>query len=251
MGYRLAGLTNLLNVSPADIVLLQEIILPKEQLELCITGLGFHCAVNIDADSPSCPGTAVLWKSCLPVDEVINFVVCRSQILKIGQIVVINIYAPSGSTKRQERNFFFSQEIFRVFTLYPQSFYVLSGDFNSVLAPRDIENGIGFNQKNCPALKDLIFSFNLIDAFRAKFPDKEEFTFHRAGRAASRLDRFYIPATYSGLINIHHMASLSDHYAVFLEIETNDKFPKFPKFPSHILEIKYIHSGRCRLHYIF
>ena len=137
---------------------------------------------------------------------------------------MLNVYAPSGSSRKQERNVFFSEDVFRAFSLFPQSFHVLCGDFNCVLAPIDIENGIGFNQKFCSSLKDLVFSFNLSDPFRAKFPQKEEYTFNRPGKAASRLDKFYIPSSYSNYLTINHVASLSDHCAVFLEISTNDNF---------------------------
>ena len=51
------------------------------------------------------------------------------------------------------------------------------------------------------------------------FPQKQEFTFNRPGKASSRLDRFYIPSSYTGPLNICHLASLSDHCAVFLQIE--------------------------------
>ena len=115
-----------------------------------------------------------------------------------------------------------NEDVFRAFSLFPQSFHILCGDFNCVLAPIDIENGIGFNQKFCASLKDLVFSFNLSDPFRTKFPQKEEYTFNRPGKAASRLDKFYIPSSYTDYLAVNHIASLSDHCAVFLEINTHN-----------------------------
>ena len=112
------------------------------------------------------PGTAVAWRNSLPVDIVASLVPCRAQCVKFGSYVVINIYAPSGSDKRQERNAFFGQQIFEAFSLFPECHYFLAGDFNCVLSPIDIENQVGFNQKFCPALKDLVSSFHLLDAFR-------------------------------------------------------------------------------------
>jgi exonuclease III len=59
-----------------------------------------------------------------------------------------------------------------------------------VIKPIDVENGIGFNTKKCPALEDMVKSFGLVDAFRKLHPSKKEFTFIRGSCAKSRLDRF-------------------------------------------------------------
>ena len=216
MSHTLAGLPALLAHNMVDIALLQEVTLTEEQLGAKLQGLGYQVRVNIDHTSPSSPGTAVAWKESVPVKEVLNIVLCRLQIIVLSPYIVVNAYAPSGSTKRAERSIFFRQDVFRALSLFPQSVYILSGDFNCILSPRDVENGTGFNQKFCKDLKDLVFSFNLVDVFRKKFPDKEEFTFFRAGKSSSRLDRFYIPSTYAEDFQIDHLASLSDHCAVLL-----------------------------------
>ena len=216
LSHNLAGLTTLLTIHKADLILLQEVRCPKEQLLAALGQSDLQAVVNIDENSSHIPGTAVVWRDTLPVDEVITSVACRLQIVKIRHYTVFNVYAPSGSARKQERRLFFSEDVFRAFSLFPQSFHILCGDFNCVLAPIDIENGIGFNQKFCASLKDLVFSFNLIDPFRTKFPQKEEYTFNRQGKAASRLDKFYIPSSYTGYLAVIHIASLSDHCAVFL-----------------------------------
>ena len=177
LSHNLAGLSTLLSVNAADLILLQEIRISKEQLLASLGGSGFQALVNIDEDSPLSPGTAVVWKDSLPVEDVISLVLCRLQVVIIGDYLVLNVYAPSGSSKKQERNLFFSEDVFRAFSLFPNFFYILSGDFNCVLNPIDIENGIGFNHKFCASLKDLAFSYKLVDPFRAKFPRKKEFTF--------------------------------------------------------------------------
>ena len=166
MNLGLAGLTTFLTSNTADLILLQEVRSSREQIYAMVGGLGYNVEVNIDLDTPSRPGTAVLWKKSLPVDQVFNFVQCRGQIVKIGANIVLNIYAPSGTAKRHERNLFFAQDIFAAFSLFPQSSYILAGDFNCVLQPIDIDNGTGFNQKFCNTLKDLVYSSRLVDAFR-------------------------------------------------------------------------------------
>ena len=84
---------------------------------------------------------------------------------------------------------------------------MLGGDYNCVLTPQDVEGGVGFSQKFCPALKDLVWTAGLCDVFRVCHPRLEEFTFFRAGSAASRLDRFYISDSLkTKLLDVQHVA---------------------------------------------
>ena len=139
-----------------DLVFLQEVKSNTGQLSNLVGGLGFSAEANIDLESPSSPGTAVIWKRSISVDNIYTFVSCRLQVVLTENYVLMNVYAPSGSAKRQERSFFFSHELFKVFSLFPGRTYLLCGEWNCVLSPLDIEKGFGFNQKNCPALKDSI-----------------------------------------------------------------------------------------------
>ena len=75
--------------------------------------------------------------------------------------------------------------------LHQDALWVFGGDFNCVLKTFDIEHGMGYRQKCCPALKDLVLSYYLCDVFHFKFHRRQEFTFFTSGKAPSRLDRFY------------------------------------------------------------
>ena len=91
----------------------------------------------------------------------------------------------------------------------------MGGDFNCVEKKIDIEGGVGFSQKLCPAFNDLRKFTGLCDAFRNEHPRKEEYTFYRPGSAPSRLDRSYIPGgLLDNLLNVCHVSSLSDHCGV-------------------------------------
>ena len=94
----------------------------------------------------------------------------------------VNIYAPSGSEKKHDRNVFFGQDIFGALTLHHEAAWVIGGDFNCVLGSVDVEGGVGFSQKFCPSLKDLVRTSSLSDVFRLENPRAEEFTFFRAGK---------------------------------------------------------------------
>ena len=70
-------------------------------------------------------------------------------------------------------------------------------------------------QKKCAALRNLVNAFNISDVFRHFYPNKKEFTFHRAD-SASRIDRFYAPQfMVSHLTSAEHLPQpFSDHCLV-------------------------------------
>ena len=156
----LAGLLTLISVHRLDLVMLQEVRFTDEQLNQQLSSHGFTGVVNIDAEDPLKPGTALAWRSTLPLKQVSAVVPCRVQHALLGSYSILNIYAPSGSDKRVERGLFFAREVFQAFSIgsFP---WILGGDFNCVLEPIDIENGTGFNQKKCLQLSDLVATKNL------------------------------------------------------------------------------------------
>ena len=97
--------------------------------------------VNINPEESSLPGTAIVWRSSIPVRDVSTIVPCRAQCAFLGAYALLNIYAPSGSDKKYERGSFFAKEIFRTLALHDNSCWILGGDFNCVLKPIDVENG--------------------------------------------------------------------------------------------------------------
>ena len=222
MSATLAGLPDLVTIENLDIVFLQEVHLSVEQIQSFVRG--FRAVVNIEEDSPSKPGTAILWKEGIPVSDVHNIFPSRAQIATLGQYKLLNVYAPSGSDKAFARSTFFGQDLFEFLHLEPRGQWISAGDFNCVLRAIDVEGGMGFDHKKCPALADLVRSTNLVDVFRHMFPNRVEFTFHRANCAASRLDRFYIAADLLNEVHeVTHLASLSDHFAARMRISLNLK----------------------------
>jgi exonuclease III len=104
MSSSLAGLTSLIPAHNLDIIFLQEVRLTSEQINNFLDRLGFQAEVNIDQDHPSSPGTAIAWKKSLPVTDVNPLVLCRVQVATLGSFMLLNIYAPSSSEKKHERN---------------------------------------------------------------------------------------------------------------------------------------------------
>ena len=229
----LAGLITLIQVHKLDIILLQEIRISEEQINQKIRNHGFTGKVSIDAEDSMKPGVAILWRSVLPVKEIITLVSCRAQLAILGSIAIVNIYAPSGSDKKFERGSFFARDLFQAFSTNSASDWIVGGDFNCILKPIDVENGAGFNQKKCPQLLDLVNIKSLIDAFRHFYPTKKEYTFFRTSCAPSRLDRFYLSQELLQRVNsVQHVASLSDHCGVLLEMSFQS-FNQYGKRSSH------------------
>ena len=161
----LAGLITLIQVHKLDIILLQEVRISDDQLNQQIRNHGFTGNVSFDSEDPMKPGVAMVWRSVLPVREIVTIVPCRAQLAYLGSIAVVNIYAPSGSDRKFERGSFFARDIFRAFSMNSTtSNWIVGGDFNCVLKPIDVENG----RKRSLAKKDPLSNFlsEPLDAYK-------------------------------------------------------------------------------------
>ena len=116
--------------------------------------------------------------------------------------------------------------MFHAVNLAPRVSAAVGGDFNCLLDIIDVENGLGFRQKSCPTLKNVVITCNLIDAFRFLYPYQQDFTFHRQGSSSSRLDRFYITADLvEDLVSTAYLPSLSDHNCVKMLLNVQVDIP--------------------------
>ena len=227
----LGGLLSILKLENPDIVLLQEITVTSGQLKLFVAKHGYNAEANTDLLDITRLGTGLVWRHDVPVSEVTSIVECRAQLAKIGSLSILNLYAPSGGNNKTARRNFYGQDIFRLIRgTSSASFPILGGDFNSIISASDTQKN--FEDKKCPALKELISGFNYSDAFRLVKPNASEFTFYRQNNAASRLDRFYVPQNLvQNVQNVSHHASLSDHHYVVLNliIQNFESIPLPPK----------------------
>ena len=105
----LAGLQALIDSENLDIIFLQEVRLSSDQIKSLLSG--FDAVANIDPEFPSRPGTAIIWRENIPLTDVCPLVMCRLQVAKLKGLNLINIYAPSGSDKRGEREIFYGEEM--------------------------------------------------------------------------------------------------------------------------------------------
>ena len=65
----LAGLLTLISVHRLDLVMLQEVRMTDEQMNQQLGNHGFTGIVNIDAEDPLKPGTALAWMSNLSIKQ--------------------------------------------------------------------------------------------------------------------------------------------------------------------------------------
>ena len=227
MKSNLAGLPILLGTHRIDIAFLQEVKMSDDEMNSKLDKFGYKSKVNFNLEDTAKPGTALVWRSTLPVTDVSSLVSCRGQIAFLGDLALLNIYAPSGSDKKHERGSFFSKTIFQALNMHQGSKWVVGGDFNCVLQRIDIENGVGFDHKNSPQLADLVNIKGLKDVYRSVYPQGREFTFFRSSAAPSRLDRLYVAGDLlTKVLSVEHVASLSDHCGVKMEIKLNVCHPE-------------------------
>ena len=87
----LAGLLTLISVHRLDLILLQEVRMTDEQINQQLGTHGFTGMVNVDAEDPQKPGTALAWRSTLPIKQVSTVVPCRVQHARLGSYSILNI----------------------------------------------------------------------------------------------------------------------------------------------------------------
>ena len=131
---------------------------------------------------------------------------------------MINVYAPSGTNKKKEREEFFREKLIYYLRGNCENL-ILGGDFNCVISPRDVSSGN--DSLVSKALMNLIKQVGFKDITKGyhKLP---EYTYvkHNYG---SRLDRIYVKKFFD---NIHSWStvpvSLSDHNMVLFKLNVKN-----------------------------
>ena len=153
------------------------------------------------------------------------------QVLKIKSrggernIVIINVYAPTGSTGKEEREELFKGSLTRIVRNCrgDGGRFILMGDWNCVTSESDVERN--FALKRSVALANMESTFNLVDAYRSLHPQvtPADFTFYRPSVSRSRLDRAYLsPTMQTDLVAMSHEPGLGDHAILVLSLATPD-----------------------------
>ena len=129
---------------------------------------------------------------------------------------IINCYFPSGNTSKKINDRF---SVIQKLITYLKSLnftnrrIFLVGDFNLVLQPIDRSGYFSPNKKDKILFQTLVSSFGLDDSFRIFYPHAKTYSYSRT-RPTSRLDRIYIPISFtSNIIETKYVhTSFSDHH---------------------------------------
>lgn len=184
----------------ADIICLQEV----ENEELTLPG--YNIVFNVDH---SRRGTAIALKDFIKFTHVEKSLDSRMITLRVLNTTIANVYAPSGTAMRAERERFFNTTL-AYYLRHNTEHTVLTGDFNCVLRPCD---ATGHNHS--PALQATIQQLQLHDVWQLLRSRDTGFTYI-THNSSSRLDRVYVS---TGLreqlrdVNTH-VCSFTNHKAV-------------------------------------
>ena len=167
-------LHHLLANEKPDVLFCQENMLKSVDLLAKVSNFGYKCEANVNILNPLKPGTAVVWRENLPTPQINNLVERHLQSFSLGACTFLNIYAPSGSSKRRDGENLFSLDLFQ-FLVSSTSLPWLVGDWNCLT--EELQTTANFKDKFSKTLKDIKYN----DAFSMLHPGVQEFTFHRSG----------------------------------------------------------------------
>ena len=111
-----------------DVVFLQEVT------QAAVTYVpGYTSHINIGDERR---GTAILIKEGIPSRHILRLPSGRGIAAIIHDIWYANVYAPSGTERRKQREDFFNRHLPNILPTTPNNI-ILAGDFNSIIDPRD------------------------------------------------------------------------------------------------------------------
>jgi exonuclease III len=212
-----AGLRHFLRHHQPDVVCLQECNVDSDELCTVVQAEYYTGVSNIAVEEENPRGTAIIWKSSLVVENTRIIEVNRVMSIQVAGLRIINVYAPSGRSKRLERRILFEQVLLPAVQESLPELPVVVGDFNCILSNIDAANNP--QQKKCEVLARLMSSFDYVDIFRSFYPNLSLYTFIRPN-SASRLDRIYVPQYLVQSCDLPEIipAAFSDHSAVTVSL---------------------------------
>jgi exonuclease III len=200
-------LEELLNRQGIDIGLLQETATDKLH-----TIRGYTTYSN---DGTNKRGTSILIKEGIHVKDVKRIPTGRGMAIECNGMWILNIYAPSGAEKRQERDFF-STDLTHLLPSTDTDM-ILAGDFNCIIDKTETTGSGSYSR----ALKIWVRGLGLSDGWNS-LTTQGGYT-HFTARSATILDRIYLTERLAtrktGIETLP--AAFTDHMAVIIRIAIN------------------------------
>ncbi|KAJ4429252.1 hypothetical protein ANN_26255 [Periplaneta americana] len=188
------GITDLDMQNDIDVLLLQEV--NNDNFEFL--GPQYEYVVNTGENNR---GTAIIYLAGMDIEQVETHPSGRVISMNINNTQFINVYLPSGTNYRQERENFISKEI-PFYLRHRYNRLLIGGDWNCVLHAKD-QTG---KYNPSPALENLTRELQLMDTWELFHGNDVEYTFRRQN-VSSRLDRFYITRLHS--IDVYRIQNAS------------------------------------------
>jgi len=203
---KLAMLRTFINRNLYDVVFLQEVAVETFNF------YGYQEVINLN---PQKRGTAVLVKEGFVLNSIVQLPDGRGIAFNIGDVVFVNIYAPSGAGNKRERSDFFAEHVTPLFRFYNGK-VVFEGDFNCI-----IERNNAGSREICYSLLKIVSDMRLRDAWRIR-EQSDGFTF-RAVNSASRIDRIYVSECFVKDVKAVKVIPIafSDHCAMACHVNLN------------------------------
>lgn len=218
-------LHNFILANNIDIILMQEVAITDFSLFS-----GYQAIVNNDE---KLRGTAILIRDVIEYSDVRYLDSTRGISVKVNNLRIVNVYAPSGSQNQTSRELFFSHDIFPIIT--GKEKILLGGDFNCIINDSDSTNP-SYSSKS-KELKKLVSVLQLRDVWLHKCQLPAYTYFH--ANTATRLDRFYLSSENTELLGSIwvHSTPFTDHRAVIVNY----------KFPRNVCKNFFKHRGPWKL----
>jgi exonuclease III len=196
-------LNNFLRTHDTDIPFVQEVT-STEVLNI----FGYTTHLNVGTLMRA---TAIIVKDDINLENVRVLPNGRAMAAVYRDILLINIYAPSGMTMRTEMEYFYNTKLSPLFRTDCENI-ICGGDFNCVIQLADVTGQYIYIQ----ALIELVKGFKMRDTWNQD-PTRSTYTFYHPN-GASRLDRIYLtPGLWQSKTGINVLpAAFTDHCAVAL-----------------------------------
>uniref|UniRef100_A0AAG5DMJ3 Reverse transcriptase domain-containing protein n=1 Tax=Anopheles atroparvus TaxID=41427 RepID=A0AAG5DMJ3_ANOAO len=235
---KINALITFLRTVNADIVFLQEVYDPN------LTLPGFNTVTNVNETNR---GTAIALKDHYQFSHVERSLDSRLISVRFeNSTTLCNIYAPSGSHRKQEREVFFNRTLANHLRSATQH-VLLAGDFNSIIMSKDA-TGCG---NISAALKNVTKSMSMCDSWEALKGNYVEYSFIARG-FGSRIDRIYVSSNLkSQLRNTDmHLVAFSDHKAITVRLclpnVPDQRRNSYWQLRPHILTQENIKEFQCK-----
>lgn len=201
---KLSALRTFVGTTDLDIIFLQEV--ENDQLRLA----GYNVLCNVDHMRR---GTAIALKEHIKYSHVERSLDGRLIALRVHNTTLCNVYAPSGTVHRAERERFFNNTI-AYYLRHRTDHVILGGDFNCVIRQCDATGN-----NSSPSLLATIQQLRLHDVWPMLHSRESGYTYV-THNSSSRLDRLYVSASLREQLRTTavHVCCFSDHKAVTMRI---------------------------------